>query len=88
MDDAPVKIPSIVTRIERETEAIGFRMASARSTGALLRSLAATKPAGTFLELGTGTGLATAWLLDGMDRDSRLITVENDPVVVEIARNI
>jgi len=32
--------------------------------GALLRLLAAAKPGGRMLELGTGTGLATAWVLD------------------------
>jgi predicted O-methyltransferase YrrM len=54
-------------------------------TGALLRMLAASKPAAHILELGTGTGLATAWLLDGMDADSRLTTVDNDPACVVIA---
>lgn len=38
------------------------------------------------LELGTGTGLATAWLLDGMDRASRLISIETDEAVPAIAR--
>jgi hypothetical protein len=42
-----------------------------RGTGLFLRTLAASKPAGRFLELGTGTGVATAWLLDGMDHASR-----------------
>jgi hypothetical protein len=33
-----------------------------------------------------GTGLATAWLLDGMDRASRLISIETDEAVLAIAR--
>jgi len=57
-------------------------------TGSLLRTLAAAKPAGRFLELGTGTGLATAWLLDGMDRASRLISIETDEAVLTIAREV
>jgi predicted O-methyltransferase YrrM len=61
-------------------------MASESQTGSLLRTLAASKPAGRFLELGTGTGVATAWLLAGMDAASRLATVDNDPTVVAIAR--
>ena len=61
-------------------------MASEPQTGSLLRTLAATKPAGAFLELGTGTGLCTAWILDGMDRQSTLTTVDNDDTVLAIAK--
>ncbi len=70
----------------RDTAAVGFGMASEPLTGALLRTLAAGKPQGRFLELGTGTGVATAWLLDGMDSASTLVTVDSDPAVVAIAR--
>ena len=41
-------------------------------TCTLLRTLAASKPGGQFLELGSGTGLSTAWLLDGMDARATL----------------
>jgi predicted O-methyltransferase YrrM len=61
-------------------------MASQERTGALLRTLASSKPAGRFLELGTGTGIATAWLLDGMDRASRLVSVDIDARFQEVAR--
>jgi predicted O-methyltransferase YrrM len=54
----------------------------------MLRMLAATKPGGRLLELGTGTGLATAWLLDGMDRDARLISVDVDPIWQAVARDV
>ena len=37
------------------------------------------------LELGTGTGLATAWLLDGMDEGSSLISVDNDKAASGVA---
>jgi predicted O-methyltransferase YrrM len=70
----------------RDTVALGFGMASEPKTGALLRALAASKPAATVLELGTGTGVATAWLLAGMDADSRLISVDNDSAAQEVAR--
>lgn len=49
-------------------------MGSDHLTGSLLRTLVASKPSGMVLELGTETGLATAWLLDGMDAQARLIT--------------
>ena len=39
------------------------------------------------MELGSGTGLSTAWLLDGMDHSAKLVTVDNDPQVLDILRN-
>jgi len=78
--------PAMLGQIQRESEIMGFEMASDSLTGALLRTLAASKPAGQFLELGTGTGIATAWIFDGMDQDSRLVTVDNDDKVVSIAK--
>jgi predicted O-methyltransferase YrrM len=78
--------PPTVRIIEQETAALGFLMASDAKTGSLLRTLAATKPSGKLLELGTGTGLATAWLLDGMDRTSHLTSIDNDEPVMTVAR--
>jgi predicted O-methyltransferase YrrM len=86
MIDAPIRLPKSLEAIERETAAIGFAMASDRQTGALLRVLAASKPTSFFLELGTGTGLSTAWMLDGMSPCSTLLSVDNDKRVVDVAR--
>src|SRR5580658_2329030 len=63
-------------------------MPSEPRTGAMLRVLAASKPGGRLLELGTGTGIGTAWLLDGMDRDARLISVDVDPGPQALAREV
>ena len=82
MNDLDIsKIPGALPSIEAETRKLGFDMPSERQTGALLRCLAASKPGGRFLELGTGTGLCTAWLLDGMDKHAMLVSVELDPEV-------
>jgi len=78
--------PTVVHTIQQDTTASGFAMASEPQTGSLLRTLAATKPAGAFLELGTGTGLSTAWILDGMDQHSTLTSIDNDAEVQAIAR--
>jgi predicted O-methyltransferase YrrM len=78
--------PAAFPAIEQETKSLGFTMASDLWTGMLLRVLAGTKQAGRFLELGTGTGLATSWLLDGMDDVSRLTTIDTDETVVSVAR--
>lgn len=78
--------PPALAQIQADTAALGFPMASEPEVGALLRTLAASKPGGVVLELGTGTGLATAWLLAGMDATARLITVDDDRAVVAVAR--
>lgn len=77
--------PQVLSDIEKETLALGFNMASEYKTGSFLRSLVGSKPKGCFLELGTGTGFATAWMLDGMDSESTLLTLDNDPKVSAVA---
>jgi predicted O-methyltransferase YrrM len=78
--------PTAYTAIDQATLQSGFTMASDSQTCSLLRTLAASKPAGRFLELGTGTGLSTSWILDGMDKDSTLVSVDNAPEFLAIAR--
>jgi predicted O-methyltransferase YrrM len=63
-------------------------MGSERGTGNLLQILAASKPGGRFLELGTGTGIATAWLLSGMDQHSTLISIDTDPLIQSVASEL
>ena len=87
MDDLSyIQQPAVLAEILERTEALNFSMASEPRTGALLRTLAASKPCGRVLELGTGTGIATAWLLDGMDAGSTLISVDTDAQVQGVAR--
>ena len=76
MDDDPVRPPAVLAAIWADTEDSGFRFFSDYKLGGLLRALAASKPGGRLLEIGTGTGLATAWLLDGMDKTARLTSLE------------
>ena len=85
-DEVNQQFPGSYNDIIEATNLSGFTMASDVLTCSLLRTLAATKPSGKFLELGTGTGLSTAWILDGMDSISSLISVDNDPAFVEIAK--
>lgn len=73
--------------IEEATKLSGFTMASDVLTCSLLRTLATSKPAGKFLELGTGTGLSASWILDGMDENSTLTSIDNDPKFLEIAQS-
>ena len=85
-DSRNLNPPAALAGIIADTEAIGFAMASEPMVGSLLRTLAATKPCAHFLELGTGTGLSTSWLLDGMSKDSTLLTVDNEQKLLDIAR--
>jgi predicted O-methyltransferase YrrM len=80
------EIPDAARTIYAESKTLDFSMISEPLTGALLRMLAATKPAAKFLELGTGTGAATAWLLDGMDAASTLLSVDHDEQLQSVAR--
>src|ERR1044071_4764335 len=84
--DEPVAMPAVVPSMYRDSADIGFALASEPRTGALLRALAATKPGGRLLEMGTGTGIGTAWLLHGMDAGARLVSVESDATVLDVAR--
>lgn len=85
-DDVHQPIPGSYYAIDRATKEMGFTMASDILTCSLLRTLAASKPSGKFLELGTGTGLSTSWILDGMDNNSTLISVDKDENVLAIAQ--
>lgn len=86
MNDAEIRRqPEVIRSIVSDPEAMSFNMISEAKIGALLAVLAASKPAGRFLELGTGTGHGTAWLLAGMDFASTLDTVDTDAGAVAVA---
>jgi predicted O-methyltransferase YrrM len=86
MVTAPTRFPSMYDGILEQSRHVGFSMNSDVLTGTLLRALAASKPGGALLELGTGCGLGTTWLLDGMTADARLTTVDTDDRYQSIAR--
>ena len=78
-------IPIQYSRIKKDTERLSFQMNSDLYTGSLLKTLVASKKSGRILELGTGGGLATSWILEGMDQQSNLLTVENNEALWHIA---
>jgi len=81
------QLPQALAAINEDTLRLGFDMPSELNTCQLLKTLAASKPNGRLLEVGTGTGLSTAWLLMGMDHQSTLISLDSDSEVQQIARN-
>ena len=87
MDDSKIpRRPRCLDAIQADSERVGFGFASEEKTGALLAAIAASKPGGRFLELGTGVGHGTAWILEGSDQASSIDTVDSDPDSVAIAR--
>ena len=78
-------VPEIYERIKSATDELKFNMASDLQTGSLLKTLVASKPGGRFLELGTGTGLATSWIASGMDENSSLISIDNNKSLMDVA---
>ena len=72
-------LPEPVRLAAERAERAGFAMSCAPGAGRLLAVLAAAVPAnGRVLELGTGTGVGTAWIVHGLRGrdDVEVVTVE------------
>ena len=87
-NDEVRNLPKGFTDIQTASQAISFSMPSNLQTGALLKVLAGSKPKANLLEIGTGTGLATAWLLAGMDADSVLTSIDNESTYQSVAERV
>ena len=75
------EIPPRVAAASAHAAAAGFPMSSEAAVGELLRVFAAAvPPGGRILEIGTGTGFGTAWLVDGLGlrRDVDVVTIDID----------
>src|SRR5689334_8550812 len=88
MNDQQIVLPKNYTAIKEESEKINFTMPSDLQTGSLLRTLVASKPNGNFLELGTGTGLSLAWIVEAMDETSKVISIDNSEIYQAIAKKV
>jgi predicted O-methyltransferase YrrM len=81
-------LPEAVRLTTERAERAGFTMSCDPDTGRLLAVLAAAVPAnGRVLELGTGTGVGTAWIIDGLRGrdDVEVVTVEIDAATAALA---
>ena len=76
LNDQNIVVPKHYQQIKIESEKLGFNMPSDLQTSSLLRALAASKPGGRFLDLGTGTGLSLAWLAEGANKTSSIYTID------------
>ncbi|PZX51409.1 O-methyltransferase [Algoriphagus chordae] len=89
MKESDIKLkPRVHAAIAAKCQEIGFTMPSDLYVGSLLRTLVASKPCGNFLELGTGIGLSLAWMADGMDDCGSIITIDNDPKLIDIVNQL
>lgn len=86
MIDTDIKLPHVYKSILEESKRINFSMPSDLQTGSLLRTLISSKPNGKFLELGTGTGLSLSWIVEGMDKDSQVVSIDTEEKYLAIAR--
>ena len=82
--------PSLVRGAHAAALESGFEYSCDDSVGHLLAVLAAAVPrGGRILELGTGAGVGTAWIVHGLkDRlDVAVVTIERDPAVAVVAQS-
>ncbi|WP_152391877.1 O-methyltransferase [Paenibacillus guangzhouensis] len=87
-DHTNIHLPIATSILIQKAAEVGFTASCDVLTGSFLRMLAASQQHANILELGTGVGFSTAWILEGMDRESRLTTVEMDEACAAIAREI
>ena len=78
--------PAIYAALEQKCEEVGFTMPSDIYIGTLLKSLIASKRGANVLELGTGISLSLAWMIDGLDEQGRVTSIDYDAKLIEIAQ--
>jgi predicted O-methyltransferase YrrM len=84
-------VPALVRAAMDRARQAGFPLSCEPAVGRLLAVLAGHLPTGArVLELGTGTGVGTAWLVSGLGRrtDVSVTTVEIDPRTAAVAATI
>lgn len=88
LSDNNIKVPGCYAQIDEGSKKLEFSMPSDLKTGALLRTLAASKPGGRFLDIGTGTGLSLSWLAEGASASSTIISIDNNSIFQQVAREV
>ena len=84
---APATVPELVSSTLDLSRQRGFITSTRHETGRLLAALAASRT-GTLAELGTGTGVGSAWLSSGAPKESRIVSAELDPALAEDVQTI
>lgn len=80
-----MRIPPLVARARAIATEVGFDKSCRDEDGALLHGLASRRGVERVAEIGTGTGVGTAWLASALPPGVPLYTVELDPRLAEAA---
>jgi predicted O-methyltransferase YrrM len=78
--------PPLAAKAREIARRARLTLASTPETGAFLRTMAASKPGGRLLELGSQTGVGTGWLLAGLSPTGTLTTIERSPTIADACR--
>lgn len=84
---SPWDTPDLVGAALRESLRIGYLESTRSETGRFLATLAASRQ-GVIADLGTGCGVGSAWLRTGAPATTRVVTVEQDPVLAAMATRL
>jgi len=83
----PNAVPALVAKALDLSRQRGFISSTRSETGRLLATLAASRT-GTLAELGTGTGVGSAWLSSGAGPDARIVSAELDSNLADEVRHL
>ena len=81
------KKPAQYDSLIKKSKEIGFTMSSDIYVGSLLKTLITSKPSAQVLELGTGIGLSLSWMIEGLDKNTKIVSIDNDPNLINIAKS-
>ena len=81
-------VPPLVARAKAATAALGFDRSCRDDDGMLVHVLAARRGIERVAEIGTGTGVGTAWLASALAPGVRLVTAELDERLAEAAAQL
>jgi predicted O-methyltransferase YrrM len=80
-------IPNIVNLCKDSAESSGFTKSCTDDFGRLLYTLVGQEKK-NILEIGTGFGVSTAWIISAMSKEAKLVTVDNNQNQVMITKEI
>jgi predicted O-methyltransferase YrrM len=84
----PMQRPPLVDRAEELARELGFELSCAPEAGRLLHALAAQRSRARVGEIGSGAGVATAWLASALRPGVPLYTVERDRRLAAAVRGL
>jgi predicted O-methyltransferase YrrM len=81
-------LPPLVSRAVAAAREAGFALSCLPSHGRLLQLMAGGITEGVIGETGTGCGVGLAWLASGARTGMRLVSIEDDWLLADVARGV